>query len=189
MLGIFTSGELVVTRLECRVEFEDCMKNVNWWLELILFNGIWALCVFGQSDYLIWAAIGVLVLAFMTRATWEKSLVYMLVLGLLFDSIATLLTIFNFSSSTFVLPVWLLVIWVAFVLTLSSSLAWIWKRSSWQAGLIMATAGCVSYTVALRGEGYYWGFSSMVTSAWLLSVWLVLGLFGHYCLSKQEVNE
>ncbi len=105
---------------------------------LIAFNLMWVGCVVGREQWL--DVVAVAVLAYMTlllarREVRPAQLLIPALIGICIDSVLTLAGIFEFSSGSRLLPLWLVVLWLAFASALAKSLAVFGKNKLLAAGL------------------------------------------------------
>ena len=117
------------------------------WAQLVGFYGFWLVAVMGQNS-LVWL-LGLLIVAHFLFTPSRGADVKVLSLALIGISIDALLTwsgVFVFSQW----PVWLLLLWMGFVLTLGHSLRWLAARPIWQQALLGAVSGPSSYLSGWR---------------------------------------
>jgi hypothetical protein len=132
------------------------MKNL---VNFILFQMLWVACVLGAANQIIWPSI-ILVIAmlvtFSLPAFKVKNDIFLvficLILGFILDSS---LAYFNFIDYSFdygyslMAPLWILLLWIGFALTLNHSMAWIFKNIK-LGYLLMAVGAPLSYISADR---------------------------------------
>jgi hypothetical protein len=118
-----------------------------------LFQIGWFACVFGaQRPWLLMIAIACLAIHLLWIADalneW-RSLLRVATCGWVLDSILLHLGLFSFFGATFVLPLWLAILWLLFASTLRHSLSWT-KRPWWMGSLLGAFGGPLSYCGGAR---------------------------------------
>ena len=92
------------------------------WAQLVGFYGFWLLAVIGQNS-LAWV-LAVLLLAhfiFTPTRVADLKVLSLALLGLSMDGLLAWFGVFSFSQW----PLWLVLLWLGFVLTLGHSLAWL----------------------------------------------------------------
>ena len=117
------------------------------WTQLVGFYGFWLVAVMGQNS-LAWL-LGVLIVAhflFTPSRGTDLKVLSLALLGIGIDGLLTWGGVFAFSQW----PVWLLLLWVGFVLTLGHSLRWLAARPIWQQALLGAVSGPCSYLSGWR---------------------------------------
>ncbi|WP_319781619.1 DUF2878 domain-containing protein [Oceanisphaera sp. IT1-181] len=117
------------------------------WTQLVGFYGFWLLAVIGQNS-LAWL-LGLLILAhfmFTPSRVADLKVLSLALLGLSLDGLLTWIGVFAFSHW----PIWLVLLWVGFVLTLGHSLRWLAARPVWQQALLGAVSGPSSYLSGWR---------------------------------------
>lgn len=120
-------------------------------INLIFFQVAWFLAAWFTDDA---AAFLLLLLCchFVLSPTKQLDLKVLCgaILGIVADQILITTTVFNTNSS--LVPVWLILLWACFAISLNHSLAWLKKLSLKKVALIGALAGPSSYYAALKFE-------------------------------------
>ncbi len=120
--------------------------NLHLVINAIGFQCCWAACVIGGSA---WAAV-VVPLFFIWHWTQRKANEVTLILvvtlfGTLHDSTLLNFGLFSFPEhSSFVIPLWLILLWASFAATILHSMAWLLTKP-WLAALLGAIAAPWSY--------------------------------------------
>lgn len=130
--------------------------KVDLVINAILFQVCWFLAIL--SDWL-WALVALVLLVFHAVMRFlNRKLALRLVLiaavGIVVDSIWMNLSIVEFTSvagvlSPLFIPLWLMILWCAFVLTLNSSMAWLLQKPMWFV-VACSVMGPVSYAAGRR---------------------------------------
>jgi len=125
----------------------------------IIFNLLWAVTIIGAANFMPWlgvaAAAAMLAghLWTMTHAHRELRLVLMTtVIGFSSDSVLAATGVLQYSSglmASWLAPVWILSLWVAFATTLNVSFRWLQGRPA-LAMLLGAISGPLSYYTGTR---------------------------------------
>ena len=164
------------------------MKYANWHIVInaVLFQGIWfSIMMFEQRGLLFF--LSALVAQFFYQRhvlgnTISISLpVKLFVFGVLMDFSFTSLGFFSFPSSQFNggitdirlfnMPIWLMILWLGFVLTLQHSLQWI-RAKKYVCMIAFSLFGTMSYLAGRRFDVIQ--FSNEMILCLLLG-WLVVG--------------
>lgn len=145
---------------------------MSWfWIQFIIFQVLWLVAVIGGNQFVPLCLLLLGVHFFLSPSSIrDLSLWPLALLGLSIDSALTLAKVFEFS----VLPVWLAMIWIAFVMTLSHSLAWLKKLPFVLLPPIGAVAGTASYMAGWRLEAVEFPRGPLVSAMVLAGVWAVL---------------
>lgn len=144
-------------------------------INVILFNAMWFGCIYWGNVFvplvLMWAFFH---FTLSQNAREEMSFVFMVtLLGTVIDSALIHLGVFIFSSDQYVIPLWLIAIWLSFSLTLNSSLSFL-KRSLILQYVIGAVAPPLSYLAGSKLGGVTFGYSHTVSLITLSVIWLCL---------------
>ncbi len=121
---------------------------MRWfWLQLILFQGLWFIAVIGQNQ---WLLVGVVLLVlhfiFTSSPTRDWRVLPIAAIGMVMDALLTQFGVFEFSHT----PYWLALIWIGFVLSLGHSLHWLNHLPHILLIPIGAIAGTLSYLAGWR---------------------------------------
>ena len=154
-------------------------------LNALFFQACWFLSIF---EHWLWASFFLILLIANTLLqdvsikTYAK-LIAIAVFGILVDSVLRQFEIFRFSldatyfSATLV-PNWLVILWFGFVLTLPSSLRWLFK-SWYMPAFVFAIAGPASYFAGRRfGAIDFDNLALVVISVF----WLLIGVASYFLL-------
>ena len=135
---------------------------MNFWINIIGFQLVWIITVGGAAHGLWWAGLPVLALfalwqrrvSHVPRADLKLVLIAAL-LGFAVDSAFAASQWLQYQAalpSPMLAPVWIVVLWISFALTLNHSLQFLRGRHVW-AVLFGAVGGPVAYLLAGRGWG------------------------------------
>lgn len=167
------------------------LKKLNKILNFVLLQTLWFALVVGVAYQHIWLGVGFFILF----AIWQlhpvnrkpsdlKLAISLAVLGLLLDSLWLKLGLISYEMQwpfSFVAPVWIMMLWFAFGLTINHSLAWIFDYKI--AGVLMgAIGGPVSYLAAEKFGAVTLNnpvsaFAALAFGWTLVMVLIVTGLF------------
>lgn len=142
---------------------------------LILFNLMWLGLVLGRESLLFITVPFVIIYVCLLLGS-GRIRVYMLLIpatiGITVDSVLTLAGIFSFANAGLLIPLWLIMLWLAFSTTLTQSLSFLSKN--W---LFAAIAGGIAfpfnYAVGERLGAVTFGESYLFTLFVIGIVWLV----------------
>lgn len=165
--------------------------KLNTVVNFVLLQMVWFALVVGVVYQHIWLGTG-LVLAFMVwqlhpvnRKTNDITIVLtLMVLGLVLDSAWLQLGLISYEMQwphSFMAPVWIIMLWTAFGLTINHSLAWIFEYKV--IGVLMgAIGGPVSYLAAQRFGAVtlnqpVWALAALA-AGWTLVMVILITVFG-----------
>ncbi|MCD5997209.1 DUF2878 domain-containing protein [Pseudomonas sp. CDFA 602] len=113
----------------------------------LLFQAGWFACVLGSNSYWQLIAVVLLLIHFLWISSWaaEGRLVLLVTLaGIVLDSLLMRLGVFDFGTSGYLIPLWLVLLWALLGTTLNHCLAWT-AKPLWRAALLGAISGPMSY--------------------------------------------
>ncbi|OEF08473.1 DUF2878 domain-containing protein [Vibrio genomosp. F10] len=115
-----------------------------WIINLVIFQASW-FCAAFLNQHAGPLMAGLLVVHFLLSPTKKKDLNLLLLLpvGLAADKLQLHLGVFSVGSEFF--PMWLLLIWIMFIISLNHSLSWLNRFSSLPLAVIGALGGTASY--------------------------------------------
>lgn len=150
------------------------------WFAAILLDWYWALPVFLLLVFQVWAGAKV-------RNVW--SLLGIALVGILADTLFVQLGVYGFPQDRLGLPggepVWMALLWVAFVLTLPYSMDWlVQKRNAFI--LACAVAGPLSYSAGVRLDVMAFEWTALPVIA---ALWVSIGLLvqvDRQCTKKSD---
>ena len=138
-------------------------------------NLIWVGCVIGREDTILLVAPAVIVyvaVLLYSKMVEVHQIVFPTMIGLAIDSALTLSGIYQFENTSLLLPLWLIVLWVAFATSLTSSLQYFGKNK-----FIAAAIGCVgipiNYLAGERLGAVYFGETHLITISILCILWAI----------------
>lgn len=140
------------------------------------FQAMWFTCVVWKQDgILLGGALLLLALLFMGLTAREFVAAMLITIGgCVIDSVLTGLGVFSFSnlSCRNCIPVWLVLLWAAFSLTLLSSLSYLQNRPG-IAALAGAVAAPISYVAASKLSAVTFNQGALVTAMVLGLIWMM----------------
>ena len=152
----------------------------NWslservWFNAVWFQCTWLCCVLGREPWLF-AGAAMLCLHFILvrdALAEMRKILPLALLGIAVDALLSVSGVFDFGSGVMV-PLWLVVLWLAFSTTLTRSLA-IFARYRWLAALIGGIGVPFNYGVGAKLGAVSLPLGTGVTAAILVPLWLVL---------------
>ncbi|MCW8108601.1 DUF2878 domain-containing protein [Alteromonas ponticola] len=167
--------------------------NVAW------FQVVWFLAVVYQMRFIYWI-LALFFLHFLITKTKKTDTVVMVLgvlVGCVIDNILAVTNVFVFSQqySVGLIPLWLVVLWAAFALSIYHSLS-IWLKSRVIQMGVGAIAGPVSYFAGHHFDAVQFSYSPLTTFvilgiiwAFLLPVLIELVNFLNQILSKVKSKE
>ncbi|PJG58284.1 DUF2878 domain-containing protein [Aeromonas cavernicola] len=153
------------------------------WAHLLGFNLYWLLAVKWQQP----GPLLVLLLAhflFSPSRQRDWRLLAIAVAGGLLDLSLWQLGLFHFTAG---FPLWLMLLWIGFALTLAHGMRWLLPMSRWQQALVGAVGGTMSYLAgaAMGAVQLPWGTANsalllaVIWSGWLpVLLWAMVKLEG-----------
>ncbi len=173
--------ESLTTQLDLRTVIKSKFFNA------IAFNFLWLSCVVGQNDTMwLTAPLLLVYVSFIIHAkliTLSRLLVPALI-GITVDICLTSAGVFQFENSLFILPVWLMVLWLGFSATLSQSLS-IFGKKTWVAALAGAVSFPLNYGVGEKLGAVAFPETYLTT---MITIGLVWALLLPPCFSISEDN-
>jgi hypothetical protein len=148
---------------------------MHWLANLVIYQATWFICVLG-GDQLAWAPLILLgIHLFFTpcRKADLIMIVSLVMFGIVLDGTLVTLGFFTFPGATFIIPYWLIVIWMALATLPNHSLRWLKDRLA-LAAILGALGGPLAYWAGVRlgAATFNWPLSYSIV---LLAV--VWGLF------------
>lgn len=143
-------------------------------LNLILFKLSWVVLVAGQEAFLLLAVLlqlGSLWLHPHLATAWRPALL-VAATGMAVDQLLVLSGVFVFASP--VLPLWLIMLWLAFGLTLTFGLRFLQALPLWAQSCIGALCGTGSYQAGVYLDAVSFGKTAGLTLLLLALLWAIL---------------
>ena len=137
-------------------------------IQFLVFQALWFIAVLGGNQWLVAAALLLALHFWLTpsrAADWR--VLPIALLGIMLDSVLTLVGVFEFES----IPLWLGLLWLGFVLTLGHSLAWLNNLPRIMLAPIGAIAGCLSYLAGWKFDAVGLPLGVMYSSLTLAICW------------------
>jgi hypothetical protein len=160
-------------KMPVKIQFKQIITSK--FLNIITFNLLWIGLVLGR-DSLIYLTLPSLIIYLACLLRIGDLKVHQILLpatiGITIDSSLTFFGIFIFPESSFIIPFWLIVLWINFSTTLTLSLSFIGKNKLVAFGL-GATALPFNYTVGERLGAVAFGEPYLLSILVLVLVWSV----------------
>lgn len=121
-------------------------KQQFYWINFIWFQAIWFFAVLYTQQAVTFLLLSLALHLFLTptRKADFMTLISITLLGALADYLLTFLTIFTFTNTLFI-PLWLILLWSHFALTLNHGMSWLSKLPRYGQVLFGAIFGTLSY--------------------------------------------
>ena len=156
-----------------KIQFKQIVTSK--FLNIVVFNLLWVGLVLGRDSLIYLTLPSLLIyLACLLRIGDLKlhQILFPALIGITIDSSLTFFGIFIFTESIFIIPLWLIVLWINFSTTLTLSLSFIGKNKLVAFGL-GATALPFNYTVGERLGAVTFGEPYLFSILILVLVWSV----------------
>ncbi|MFT6984641.1 MAG: hypothetical protein ACJAT7_000438 [Psychromonas sp.] len=150
-------------------------KKKFYWVSFIWFQAIWLLAVVytDQAVLLLLLSLFAHFLVSPTRASDLLNLLAITLLGCAGDYLLTYIGVFTFTDHYFI-PLWLILLWTHFAVTLNHGLSWLEKLPLYARILFGAVFGTLSYYAGYK-MGAVTLHSNLLLSLFALSViWATL---------------
>ncbi|MBL0609749.1 DUF2878 domain-containing protein [Aeromonas jandaei] len=138
------------------------------WAHLLGFNLYWLLAVKWQQPGPL---LAILLLHFLFSSSRRRDwrLLPIAVAGCLLDALLWQLGLFRFASG---FPLWLVLLWLGFALTLGHGMRWLLRLPRWQQGVFGVVGGTSSYVAgaAMGAVHLPWGIG--ISAALLAVIWM-----------------
>ncbi|WDE04190.1 DUF2878 domain-containing protein [Thalassomonas viridans] len=141
-------------------------------INALVFNLMWFGCIYWGNPFSLLVPVwAVLHLRFSRNSKLESRYVLLVtILGTTIDSLLMNFGVFDFAQTGFIVPFWLIMIWLSFALTLNSSLKFLQRHT-----LIQFLAGAVfpplSYFAGYALGAVSFGYSTLFTLLLLSLIW------------------
>ncbi|KZY27863.1 DUF2878 domain-containing protein [Oleiphilus sp. HI0086] len=154
-------------------------EQLNRLLNAVLFQSCWFLAILSDW-YLALCAFALLLVHFVrTNASTHNSLklLYIACIGILIDSLLMHLGVYQFPNpelrtNDFIIPLWLIIMWCAFTLTLLSSLQWFLAKPYFFICLC-CISGPASYLAGRHFGALHFADASLI---FIILEWFVVGV-------------
>lgn len=151
-------------------------------INAVLFQILWFSCVVGGAKELLWPSI----LAGIILATWQLQaknrhqtdvclILAALIMGLIIDTAWTVFGVLEFAGARVIdpiAPVWILILWVGFSLTVNHSMSWL-NSKFYLPAAVGFIGGPMSYLAGLRLGAVDYLMSPWIVSLLLGIVWAI----------------
>lgn len=141
-------------------------------LNAVLYQSIWFIAILGGTRYL-WCGVLLLGVHFVFSSKRKADALLMLcilMMGLVIDGLLKYSGFFSFNNDQFPLPLWLMMIWVAFATLPHHSLNWL-KGRPLLSVLLGAVGGPLAYWAGIRLGAASFGFSLPFSLLMLGIIW------------------
>ena len=149
---------------------------------LLFFNTMWLLCVLGRNE-LLWLSVPLLAgYASLLLAAGKMQITQLLLPalgGLTVDSVMVISGLLEFNSQQF-LPLWLVLLWLNFSITLGLALQWL-KKHFWICAVAGAVAFPLNYSIGEQLNAVSYSAPYPLVISLMAAVWAI-GLPGLYQL-------
>lgn len=146
-------------------------------INFVIFQVIWFVLILGKNDYLFIALLLLGLHFYLVKdAVNELKLVGIITaLGTLVDSVLAHAEVFVFNDPihTLMIPLWLLVVWSGFAITLTHSLSYFHSRF-WLSVCAGMVGGPASYLAGERLGAVAFSHSTLITALCLGVLWAIL---------------
>lgn len=155
-------------------------------LNFVVFQSIWALSVIGKEAWIGWS-LALLLLHFSLSPNRKSDLRLLLIVtfvGIIADSTLIFFDVLVFKSQDY-MPIWLIILWSAFALTLNYSLNWLIQLNVIIKSALGAVAGTFSYWMGHNLGAVDFTYSTVMSCVLLAISWgLVLPIV--CCFAKKR---
>lgn len=160
-------------------------------INFIIFQILWFVLILGKNDYFF---IGLILLGlhfYLVKAPLKdvKLVIAVTLLGTFVDSALTFLGVFIFDEQTKILlvPLWLVIVWAGFAITLNHSLSY-FKQRYWLCAVAGAVGGPASYLAGQRLGAVILGPSTLESVLVLSGTWGLLFPLAVWLSSKFQAE-
>ncbi|MCJ8217405.1 DUF2878 domain-containing protein [Aeromonas veronii] len=138
------------------------------WAHLLGFNLYWLLAVKWQQPGPL---LAMLLLHFLFSPSRQRDwrLLPIAVAGCLLDVLLWQLGLFSFPSG---FPLWLVLLWLGFALTLAHGMRWLLRLPRWQQALFGVFGGASSYVAGAAMGAVHLPWGIWISSALLAVIWM-----------------
>lgn len=139
------------------------------WMQLLGFNLFWFMAVAWQQPAPL---LGLLALhgLFSPQRRRDLRLLPLALAGCLLDALLWQLGLFEFAAG---FPVWLVLLWLGFALTLAHGLRWLMVLPRWQQALIGGAGGASSYLAGAAMGAVHLPWGLWISGGVLAVIWMV----------------
>ncbi|MCF5903292.1 MULTISPECIES: DUF2878 domain-containing protein [Aeromonas] len=138
------------------------------WAHLLGFNLYWLLAVKWQQPGPLLAML-LLHFIFSPSRLSDWRLLPIAVAGCLLDALLWQLGLFRFPSG---FPLWLVLLWLGFALTLAHGMRWLLRLPRWQQALFGVFGGASSYVAGAAMGAVHLPWGIWISSAQLAVIWM-----------------
>ncbi|MGY3914287.1 DUF2878 domain-containing protein [Aeromonas australiensis] len=138
------------------------------WAHLLGFNLYWLLAVKWQQPGPL---LAMLLLHFLFSPSRQRDwrLLPIAVAGCLLDALLWQLGLFRFPSG---FPLWLVLLWLGFALTLAHGMRWLQRLPRWQQALFGVFGGASSYVAGAAMGAVHLPWGIWISTALLAVIWM-----------------
>ncbi|MBM0419203.1 DUF2878 domain-containing protein [Aeromonas veronii] len=138
------------------------------WAHLLGFNLYWLLAVKWQQPGPLLAML-LLHFLFSPSRLRDWRLLPIAVVGCLLDALLWQLGLFRFPSG---FPLWLVLLWLGFALTLAHGMRWLLRLPCWQQALFGVFGGASSYVAGAAMGAVHLPWGIWISTALLAVIWM-----------------
>lgn len=138
------------------------------WAHLLGFNLYWLLAVKWQQPGPL---LAILLLHFLFSPSRQRDwrLLPIAVAGCLLDALLWQLGLFRFPAG---FPLWLVLLWLGFALTLAHGMRWLLRLPRWQQALFGVVGGTSSYVAGAAMGAVHLPWGIWISTALLAVIWM-----------------
>ncbi|WP_460241123.1 DUF2878 domain-containing protein [Aurantivibrio infirmus] len=176
---------MVDTKLKCN---SDVIRKL---LNILFFQIAWFSCLLLEENWslLITATILFLHQLLIVRNTKEWLFIFTVAfLGVVADSLFSLVGVLNFSEKGILIPIWLACIWLVFATTLNHSFIWL-KNNLFLAAVLGAIGGPMSYFAGTKLSDVSFSSSFWDSLLFLMVFWAIFFPSSMYVVKKISLTK
>lgn len=159
-------------------------RYLQVFLLAIAFDLYWALVVlFREHGLIIWLAMAILACLLLPSA-YRLYAIGLAAAGCLLDALWALTGLISFTSESLI-PLWMVALWLMFA-TVWTQLTLTTTLPGWLLTLLATAGGPVAYLIGERLGAITFLEPTFIVVSWMVPGWLVLMLFFHLLLGRQQ---
>ena len=149
----------------------------------LLFNMYWLIAVLGQQAY-VWVLVLLIVACWWKFPKGIKAALSIALFGVVMDFTLSAVDIFAFDS--FVIPAWLVMLWLGFGTFVWFMRSTIVSYPVMLIGILGGLGGSLSYFAGYRLEAVQWPLGVGITLSVLFVIWLLFSLLIAVMMKRNE---
>lgn len=161
-----------------------------WIINLVLFQASWAAAAwYTEQATIIIACLLLLHFVCSPSAKFDANLLLLGLIGIAADGLQLVLGTFYSPNSVF--PVWLILLWAMFIISLNHCLHWLTHLRTWQLVCVGALGGSLSYWAGIQSGALqtHWPIPWVITSLMLnWGIILPLLVYGYRLLLQRKLK-